>query len=270
LDDDIVINSLSALESGQVDEIVEKINLAQESGLSVGIKVGSNGVGATAEGNKKGSESLQAEYIRRRTRFSVFELWFDGLNSRQGIGTFKGWGVNALDGITPGDVIQITGKVEIVPLQVAFRMYLWFAKQVREKNPMFKDTKPADVLEPERTMKFILGTRDEINATITPQGESGPAVALSFQNQWLIEPISRWAGTYTIIAQVEEVLLEGDSWQTMRIIEDAPLSPMEQATLTKAVEPFREAVGGFGIELDENPTSISGPALVVRPIAMFR
>src|SRR5690554_2238713 len=92
LNDDIAINSLSALESGKVDEVVEKINLAQERGLSIGLKVGVGGAAATGEGSTKGTDSLQAEVIRRRTRFSVFELWYEALKSRNAIGTFAGWG----------------------------------------------------------------------------------------------------------------------------------------------------------------------------------
>ena len=102
LDDDIVINSLSALESGKVDEVVEKINLAQERGLSIGLKVGSDAVGATGGATTKGSESLQAEVIRRRTRFSVFELWYDALRTRSAIGRFEGWNQDVLTGVEAG------------------------------------------------------------------------------------------------------------------------------------------------------------------------
>ena len=92
LDNDIVINSLSALESGKVDEVVEKINLAQERGLTVGLKAGTSAAGAEARSGQSNTESLQAEVIRRRTRFSIFELWYEALKSRDALGRFSGWG----------------------------------------------------------------------------------------------------------------------------------------------------------------------------------
>jgi len=270
LDDDIVINSLSALESGKVDEVVEKINLAQERGLSVGLKVGADGVGANADAAKKGSESLQAEVIRRRTRFSVFELWYEALESRHGIGKFHGWGSQALENVQAGQIVELRGQVEIVPLQVGFRAFLWFANEVKKKNPLFKDADMSGTAKGAEIIRALVGTRDEINATLTPTGDAGPAVALTFLNEWLVESVGRWKGTYSVVGQVEEVLREGESWQTVRFIEDAPLTPLEKTTLEEAVEPFRAALANLGVDLDVSPTELSGPALIVRPIAMYR
>lgn len=269
LDDDIVINSLSALESGKVDEVVEKINLAQERGMSVGLKVGADGIGANADASKKGTESLQAEVIRRRTRFSVFELWYEALTSRQGVGRFRGWGPSVLDNVRPGQIVELRGRIEIVPLQVGFRTYLWFANEVRNENPLFKDVDVAQTAKSEGIIKFLVGTRDEINATLTPIGNEGPPVALTFLNEWIVESIGRWTGTYTVVGQVEEVLPEGENWQTVRFI-DAPLTPIEKTTLIGAIEPFRGALANLGVDMDDSPTELLGPALVLRPIAMYR
>jgi len=271
LDDDIVINSLSALESGKVDEVVEKINLAQERGLSIGAKVGVEGVGASAGATSKGSESLQAEVIRRRTRFSIFELWYDALTRRRAIGQFSGWGPDALQGVEVGQVIELRGKIELVPLQTGLRMYLWFVDEVRAGNSIFtKTTKLADLKESEHIVKFVLGKRDELNATIDPIGDSGPKVGISFLKEWLIETVGRWTGVYTLVGQVEEILGAGDSWQTMRIVEDAPLTPLEESTLEEAVKPLADGLKALGIELEDSPTKLMGPAVVVRPIALFR
>ena len=272
LDDDIVINSLSALESGKVDEVVEKINLAQERGMSVGLRLGTDKIGASADGSGKATESLQAEVIRRRTRFSIFELWYEALRSRNAIGRFEGWGNTALDSVRVGDVIEIRGRIELVPLQTALRMFLWFVNEVRSKNPMFaKGTDLNALTEQEKIVKFLLGRRDEINATLSPVGDPGPAVGISFLNEWIIEPVGRWNGTYSVIAQVEEVLPAGEAWQTMRIIEDAPLTPLEKETIENAIEPFRESTKTFGIDMGEDSNAeLAGPALVLRPIALFR
>lgn len=273
LDDDIVINSLSALESGKVDEVVEKINLAQERGLSIGVTAGGDSLGAsgTASATSKGSESLQAEVIRRRTRFSIFELWYESLARRRAIGRFSGWGPEALATVEAGQVIEIRGRIEIVPIQIGLRMYLWFVNEVRDGNKIIgKDVDLSSLKNPEQVVKFILGKRDEITATMRPTGADGPAVAMTFLSRWIIESIGRWNGVYTLIAQVEEVLEEGESWQTMRIIDDAPLTPLEETTLSTAIEPFRDGLKNFGIELDESPTRLEGPALVLRPIALYR
>lgn len=274
LDDDIVINSLSALESGKVDEVVEKINLAQESGMSVGLKLGVQGAGVNAGGDTKASESLQAEVIRRRTRFSIFELWHEALSSREAIGRFNGWGNDALNGVAAGQVIELRGSVTPVALHTGMRMYLWFANEVRENNPLFKDTIENSNMEEinasEHIMKFLRGKREETNALIVPQGDDGPTVGASFREEWIVEPVGRWDGTFTLIAQVDNVVEEGGSWPSVRIIEDAPLTPMEETVIKEALAPMQEAISAFGLDVDDESISISGPALVLRPIAMYR
>lgn len=271
LDDDIVINSLSALESGKVDEVVEKINLAQQGGMSVGLKVGSSGVGASATADDKKSESLQAEVIRRRTRFSIFELWYAALEERDAVGRFDGWGTDALEGVDAGQVVEVRGSVAPVAIHTAFRTYLWFANEVRQGNPIFKDLKVQDMKQPEQIMKFLRGKRAETNALFMPRGDSGPKVAASFREDWIIEPVGRWNGTFTLVAQVEEVLREGSAWQSVRIVEDAPLTPMEEKTVKEAVAPLLGSFkDGFGIDIDDESIAIGGPALILRPIAMFR
>lgn len=270
LDDDIVINSLSALESGKVDEVVEKINLAQEGGMRVGVKLGTKAVGVDAGADGKITESLQAEVIRRRTRFSIFELWYEALLKREAIGRFNGWGQKALHGVEAGQVIEMRGTISPVALHTGMRMYLWFANEIREKNPIFKNTSINDLGESEHIMRFLRGRRAETNALIVPQGGDGPTVGASFREEWILEPVGRWHGIFTFIAQVDDVLAEGTSWQAVRIIEDAPLTSLEETVIKQALAPMQQAIGAFGLDVDDESVSISGPGLVLRPIAMFR
>ncbi|WP_336725025.1 DUF6414 family protein [Cellulosimicrobium cellulans] len=271
LDDDIIINSLSALESGKVDEVVEKINLAQEGGMSVGLKVGVGGTGATASADTKSSESLQAEVIRRRTRFSIFELWYSALEDRRAIGRFEGWGERALDGVNAGHIVEVRGRVAPVAIQTAFRMFLWYANEVREKNPIFKDVSIEPLQQAENVMKFLRGKRAETSALMVPLGNDGPKVGAFFRDDWIIEPVGRWNGTFTLVAQVEEVLTEGSSWQSIRLLDDAPLTPLEESTVKTAVAPLLASFkGSIGVEVDEDSIAIQGPALILRPVAMFR
>jgi hypothetical protein len=54
------------------------------------------------------------------------------------------------------------------------------------------------------------------------------------------------------------------------IIEDAPLTPMEKETLVNATKPFESSLRALGVELGESPTELAGPALILRPIALYR
>lgn len=95
LDDEVTINSLSALESGRVDEIVSKTTTAREGGFSgdVAIPV----VKASVGGSRKSSSEIEEEMVRTRTRFSVFNAWYQLMSEKKALGAFEGWGVNALE-----------------------------------------------------------------------------------------------------------------------------------------------------------------------------
>ena len=98
LDDETVINSLSAVEAGKVDEVVSKVNSAREGGLGGGVGV----YGAKVEAGKKVTSAFEEEIVRTRTRFSIFELWYENLRNSKAIGTFEGWGTSILADVRPG------------------------------------------------------------------------------------------------------------------------------------------------------------------------
>src|SRR5882757_6034394 len=92
LDDETVINSLSAVEAGKIDEVVAKVNSAREGGFGGGVGL----QGAKVEGAKKSTSAFEEAMVRTRTRFSVFELWYQTLIEGKALGCFEGWGPDAL------------------------------------------------------------------------------------------------------------------------------------------------------------------------------
>jgi GTP cyclohydrolase III len=60
LDDEIFINSLSAVEAGKVDEVVSKVNSAREGEFGGGVGL----YGAKVEGSKKASSAFEESIVR--------------------------------------------------------------------------------------------------------------------------------------------------------------------------------------------------------------
>jgi hypothetical protein len=85
LNDETVINSLSAVEAGKVDEVLARVNTAREGGVGGGIGIH----GAKVEGAKKSTSEFEEEMVRTRTRFSVFEIWRENLVSKKALGFFE-------------------------------------------------------------------------------------------------------------------------------------------------------------------------------------
>jgi hypothetical protein len=57
LNDETVINSLSAVEAGKVDEVLARVNTAREGGVGGGIGI----QGAKVEGSKKSTSEFEEE-----------------------------------------------------------------------------------------------------------------------------------------------------------------------------------------------------------------
>lgn len=273
LNDETVINSLSAVESGKIDEVVATVNSAKEGGFGGGLGF----QGLNIEGSKRSTSALAEEIVRTRTRFSVFELWYQSLVEGKALGSFDGWGPTALDGVEPGHTVEFRATLEVVPLQTLLRLFLWYAEKAKSQGHWFSQSgdELKSTKEAERNVKLILGENDEDGADETiflahPSGEAGPTVAMTVSHEWLIGKLGRVGGEYTVVAQVEQVLAKGQEVPTLRLTHAVSATPLEINTLASTVENFVEPAKAMGVKVSKKDASIAGPALWLNPIAIFR
>lgn len=272
LDNETVINSLSAIESGQVDSIIAKIAQAREGGLSGGLNASFAGAGANLEGGKKATSSFEEEVVKTRTHFSIFEAWYQKLKSDKALGTFEGWGESVLEDVEPGHTVEVRGELQIVPLQTLFRLFRWFAGQASDKASPF--AQKGEELQSTRAglknMNMLLGGTEEVLAMLRPLGDDGPLVAVVLDNRSLISDLGRLDGIYSVIGQVERVLGEEDTWPTLRLTTDAPATKLEQDTLSSTVSNFIDPAEALGVKITSDEAELRGPALLLRAIAVYR
>lgn len=269
LDDETVVNSLSAVESGQIDEVVAKIASAKEGGF--GGSVGYSG--ASLEGGKKSSSELEEAIVKVRTRFSIFELWYQNLIQKEAIGTFSGWGKTALDGVVPGDTFEVRAEIKIVPFQILARTFNWYVEQAKVPGHIWsaQGTALKDLKESQRNIGWMLGDdKNGVFAKATPTGDAGPPIFVQLNTDWLIGGLGDLAGTFTLIGQVNSILADGESLPALRLTRAVPPTQMEIKALQIAVAGFEAPANDFGLEWGDNEAELSGPALVARPIAIFR
>jgi len=272
LDDETVINSLSAVESGKIDEVVAKVVSAEEGtfGGSAGVPLAKIG------GDKKATESLQEEMIRIRTRFSIFELWYKTLLEGKALGTFSGWGPDALKDVEPGDTIELRGVLEVAPLEVVTRQYFWFADKAKSQGHMFsqKGDELKETKDAERTMKMLMGDMpvedEQVVVLARPMGNDGPRVVMPLKKKWMIGKVGQFGGDYTLIAQVDRLVKAGDRVPALRMTYDAPATELEITTIIAAIQPLKEASAALGVTVTDDDAIITGPALWLEPIAIFR
>ena len=274
LNDEVAINSLSALESGKVDEIVSRTTTAREGGFSgeVKIPVADIGVG----GSRKASSEIEEEMVRTRTRFSIFDAWYRLMHDKKAVGTFDGWGADALEGVEPGDTIEFRAQLSQGPLQTVLRLFLWFADQAAKDGSMFsqKGEERKTTISSAKNVRQLLGDSDddddEVPLLATPAGEEGPPVFLTVSRKWLIGRMGQLGGSFGIVGQVVQIVDAGDEYPVIRLTKDVAPTPLEIDTLKAAVEPFVEPAKGLGVDVEASESVVKGPVLVIKPIAIYR
>lgn len=273
LNDEVAINSLSALESGKIDEIVSRTTTAREGGFSGEVKIPVADVGIG--GSKKASSGIEEEMVRTRTRFSIFEAWYRLMNEKKAIGTFEGWGEDALEDVEPGDTIEFRAQLSQGPLQTVLRLFLWFADQAAKDGNAFsqKGEERKNTIASAKNVRQLLGESgedDEIPLLATPIGDDGPSVLLAVTRKWLIGRIGQLGGRFGVVGQVVQIVDAGDEYPVIRLTKDVAPTPLEINTLKGAVEPFVEPAEGLGVHVEASESVVKGPVLVIKPIAIYR
>jgi hypothetical protein len=270
LNDETVINSLSAVEAGKVDEVLARVNTAREGGVGGGIGISA----AKVEGTKKSTSEFEEEMVRTRTRFSVFEIWRENLVSKKALGFFDGWSPEILKDVEPGETVEFKAKLELVALQTIFRMFNWFAKQAHTQGSVFaqKGEELKSTKEAERVFRALVGEDENLESVVLakPSGGEGPPVAMQLADRWMIGELGHLSGEYTVVGQVDQILKDGEQYPTLRLMHAAPVTIVELETLRAIVGNFTEPAKVFGLNITPEDATITGPAIWLTPIAIYR
>ncbi|MDQ4488614.1 hypothetical protein RBS60_00205 [Sinomonas sp. ASV486] len=271
LNHDTIINSLSAFESGKVDEIIQKASEASEGGLD-----GSIGYGPVKAGGKKTStKNVQEELVLTRTKFSAFDAWFGHLDAADALGVLEGWDADTREELGVGETVRLEAHVALAPLYQIFNTFISFANEASNPDSVFKQ-KAADVAETKKTARQMLGwmkgkgDAKNILVELNPFGVSDPKVVARLDERYLVAGAQAIEGQYTIIGQIEHLLVPEEKVPSIRIIRDAPPTELETSTITEALRNFIEPAAALGVTVEESDIRLEYPTVILHPIAIFR
>jgi hypothetical protein len=271
LNHDTVINSLSALEAGKVDEIIEKTSEAREGGVSGGLTA----TPVKLSGGRKKSTDIQEELVRTRTWFSAFDAWFRVLDSADALGVLDGWDRETRDELSVGDTIRFSASVTLSPVHKLITTLVAFANNAGQADSVFKMA-PKEVADVRKTARMASSWtkgpdgRSWTLVYLAPCGVGSPRVLARLDEQYLVGGLTGIEGEFTVIAQVEALVSRDDQFSVIRIIRDAPSTPKEASVVTESLESLMEAGEGLGVAVTSEDLTIQFPAVVLHPIAIFR
>lgn len=271
LDHETIINSLSALESGKVDEIIAKVSEASEGGIEGGLGYGPAKISA----GKKKTANIEEELRRTRTWFSAFEAWLTTLEEADAVGTLDSWDVETRNDLEVGDTVRFTARVTLSPLQQVFLTFISFANESGNADSAFKvpSTKVAEIKKTARMMAgWMRGSSDAkaFMVYLSPLGVAEPVVAARLQETYIVGGTQAIEGEYTVVAQVESLVAPDAAVPAIRVLRDAPPTPIETTSITTAMANFVDPSKTLGVEITERDITLQHPAVIVHPIAIYR
>jgi hypothetical protein len=267
LDADGVVSALSAIDGGQIDEILTRS--AEEKAGGVGGEVNVKAV--KAGGKRSKTRKVEEEIRRARTRHATAAKLLDALHEHESIGIVDGpLDMEVAEQLEPGVVLQFRADLRLHPLHQADQMLKSFIEvgpKLGQKDAVKQLRQTLDI------WGVITGTgREDAPILIEPhtQDKQTPRVLLPVSQEDFEVDVDDVLGDVTVIAQVEKIIGDGESYQVIRVLRGGPATSLERGAVDEILPSLFEGLSEIGIEISEDDVFIHGPALVLRPICAYR
>jgi hypothetical protein len=269
LDGDRVINSLSALEGGDIDEVLTRVG--EDGGGELGGELGVSG--AKLKGSRRKGRKFEEEVRRKRTEHSAATTLLKTLHEQEAIGLIQGpYGQEIHSELEDHMLLEFQASIRIHPLHqviTAARGWLKLA-------PEFGAGKD-DVREMAQTVKLMetiaqpgAGERTFLVFAETTGTVNGYKLILPINERHLLVPLDDFTGSATFVAQVDRVLREDDEVLAVRLIRNAPQLALEREGLAEALPELIFGIGELGIETAEEDFFLRAPGVILKPICIYK
>jgi hypothetical protein len=104
----------------------------------------------------------------------------------------------------------------------------------------------------------------------SPLGIDDPKVIARLEEDYFNAPLDRVEGRYTVVGQIDAVLTGDDRVSVIRAIPGSPPTKLEVDTTVEALGNFVESAKTLGVTLEPDEFVHRAPAVVIRPLAIFR
>lgn len=270
LDGDEVINSLAALEGGDVDEVL--VRRGEEGGSDLGGDV--NLGAAKAKGARKRGRKFEEELRRKRTLHSAAALLLGKLHDQEAIGVLEGdYGQTVYNELDEHMLLEFKAEIRIHPLhQVisAGRSWVKVAGDFGASRDEIKGVQEGiQILELMSTpgpgdAKTFLAFAE------TPGTKDGHRLVVPIQERHLVVPLDDFSGRATFVAQVDRILPDGEEVLAIRLIRNAPQLGIERQGLEEALPDLIEAFEELGVRASNDEFFLTAPTVILKPIVIFK
>ena len=224
---------------------------------------------------RKKASNIEEQMVRTRTIFSAFDAWYRYRKDGDAIGTFDKWNLDVRNDLATGDTIEFEARLTFTPVHRILRTYINFAEQADTPGSVFQQ-KGQELQETKKIARMMLvwlggkGAPQHFPVYMAPYEQTEPKIVARLDEEYMLSPKEGIDGLYQVIAQVDEILREGDEVSAIRVIRDVPPTTMEVTTISEALANFVEPAQELGVVIEPEDISVPYPAVLVRPIAVYR
>ena len=271
LDDSAVVNALSAMEAGKVDEIIEQSKVVKEAGIDASL-----GYGPAKLAAKKGKTAdVTANLVRTRTAFSAFDAWYQYLSTEDGLGALTAWDEETRNELEVGDTLEVKARVEFAPIHKLFAIFFAYVDNAN-KPDSFVTVQTSQLAGMKKVASQARGmVRGADGATsnlvyIYPLAVRSPLLVGALSDNHFVGDKANMDGEYKVVLQVTALLDRGESLAAIRALSDAPRTDAEMTRITEALDGLAAASQSMGVTIGDADKSFTYPTVLVRPLAIYR
>lgn len=271
LDDSAIVNALSAMESGKVDEIIEQSQTVKD-----GIVEGGLGYGPAKISAKKGrSSDVTANLVRTRTAFSAFEAWYQFLRGQDGLGELTGWDAQTRDELEVGDTLEVKARVEFAPIHKVFAVFTSYVDSANKPDSFvaIKTAELAGLKKVATQARGMIKGADGATSSlvyIRPLGVEYPLMVGTLSDDHFVGDKANMDGQYKVVLQVAAMLDQSDRLPAIRAMSDAPRTDAEVERVAEALDGLVATAAQLGVRIGEEDKLFTHPTVMTRPLAIYR
>lgn len=267
LDSAGVVAALSAIDGGQIDEILTRSaeEQAGEASGEVNVRVAKGG------GKRQRTRKVEEEIRRARTRHATAAKLLDTLKERESIGLVDGpFDMDVAEQLAAGMVLEFRAELRLHPIHQADAMLRSFLKVA----PKFGEKQISSEIRPVMAMwGALVGTDEEDTRLLIEPHTTEP------QEPRLLLPVRRGhfevdvydvLGEVTVVAQVERLLTESEHYPALRLLRGAPSTQLERSALEEGIPDLVDGLAGMGVPISDEDVFIPAPAVLLRAICAYR
>ena len=191
------------------------------------------------------------------------------------LGSFDEWSAETRDAVRVGDTLKFEARVDMSPIYKVFQTFLSFADMAGRPGNGFSQSGQA-LKETKASATLVRGwiavpDSPPIRSSTSRQAASRiPAWSRVLQPQYIVGSGESLEGQFWIVAQIAAILGEGENLSVIRVVRDAPPTPMELAAVNEMLSNFKEPAKEMGVDIDDSDINIAAPTVIVRPIAIYQ